>query len=65
MKNPKGTGGKVERKPDKRKPDDPEQSRRFEETARDVEAVDDSDAFERALSSIAEARGGPKTSEPP
>lgn len=44
------------KKPDKRKPDDPEQSLRFEETARDVEAVDDDEALEQFLKKA--ARGG-------
>ena len=42
----------MERKPDNRKPDDPEQSRRFEETARDVEVAEDLDAFEMALNAL-------------
>lgn len=37
----------------KRKPDDPEQSRRFIDTAREAEA-DDADAIDRALKRISE-----------
>lgn len=40
----------------KRKPEDPEQSKRFEETAREVEVVDDENALERFLKNSARGR---------
>ena len=38
------------------KPDDPEQSKRFVETAKEVEADDDPEALEKALTRIAPMR---------
>lgn len=53
MKNPTETGGKVEKKPDKPKQDNPEQSKRFVETAEDIGAVDDEKALDQVLGRIA------------
>lgn len=41
------------RKPAKRKPDDPEQSKRFLATAKKAEASDDPKALDKALKKIA------------
>lgn len=38
------------------KPDDPEQSKRFLETAKEVEAEDDPQSFDRAFKSVSMAR---------
>ena len=38
------------------KPDDPEQSKRFIETAKEVEADEDTDALENALTKIVTVR---------
>ena len=40
------------RNPHKQPPDDPEEYKRFLETAKDVEAADDSNAFERAFKKV-------------
>jgi len=45
-------GGNMERKNEKLKPDDPEQSKRFEETAKNVGAVLDEKKFEKVLKAI-------------
>ncbi|HOZ05113.1 MAG TPA: hypothetical protein PLS60_06945 [Arenimonas sp.] len=42
----------MERKNEKLKPDDPEQSKRFEETAKNVGAVLDEKKFEKVLKAI-------------
>ena len=41
------------------KPDDPEQSKRFLETAKEVEADDDPQAFERAFKNISKEKSQP------
>lgn len=43
---------------DPRPPDDPEQSKRFEETARELEIDEPSTAFERALTDVLPASRG-------
>ena len=40
------------------KPDDPEQSKRFTETARELETDETGKKFERAFKKIAPAKGG-------
>jgi hypothetical protein len=43
----------------KPKPDDPEQSKRFVETAREIEADETGEAFERALRKIVPSKKPP------
>ena len=43
------------------KPDDPEQSKRFVETARELEADETGEAFQRAFEKIVPTRSRPET----
>lgn len=43
----------------KPKPDDPAQSKRFIDTARELETDDDPEAFERVFKKVAHARSAP------
>ena len=50
------------------KPDDPEQSKRFEETARQVDVDETGKAFKKAIKAVAPAKlasSSPKTRKPP
>lgn len=47
-----------------RPPDDPEQSKRFEEKARELEADDSEDAFERVIGVVVKRNTAPNSSEP-
>lgn len=47
-----------------RPPDDPEQSKRFEEKARELEADESGEAFERAIGVVVKRGSAPNSSEP-